>query len=138
MKLIESPRAIGAVTDKEETVLKTEGESVTLPTDVQTQRGDLILWRFGPKATLVAKHDKDNKSPIYYDGEFKDRLQVDDQTGSLIISDVKPTDTGVYQLKISSNNKQTLYKTFSVSVSGGGGGGGGKISVLSFKHLSTV
>ncbi|KAA0711832.1 hypothetical protein E1301_Tti021276 [Triplophysa tibetana] len=71
----------------------TAGGSVTLHTDVQTQRDDLILWRY--------------------------RLELDPHTGSLIITNIKTTDTGLYKLKISSN-RDTKYKTFSVSVSDGG------------------
>ncbi|XP_056615311.1 uncharacterized protein LOC130430293 [Triplophysa dalaica] len=98
----------------------TEGDSVTLHTDVQTQRDDLILWRFGDDGVLIAKHDKeDNKSSIYdADGRFRNRLKLDPHTGSLIITNTKTTDTGLYRLKISSN-RDTKYKTFSVSVSVG-------------------
>ncbi|XP_056614807.1 uncharacterized protein LOC130429971 [Triplophysa dalaica] len=102
------------------TVLKTEGESVTLDTGVQTQTDDLILWRFGDVGVLLAKADKDdNKTSINDadDGRFRGRLKLDDQTGSLIISDVQISDSGEYKLKISSNFKKTLYKRFIVSVS---------------------
>ncbi|XP_056614013.1 uncharacterized protein LOC130429463 [Triplophysa dalaica] len=113
----ESPLDVSAGTD-EKTVLTTKGDSVTLHTDGQTERGDMILWRFGDEGVLIAKHDKeDNKSPIYYDRGSKDRLQVNNQTGSLTISDVTPSDSGLYQLKISSNSEQTSYKRFIVSVS---------------------
>ncbi|XP_056613894.1 uncharacterized protein LOC130429385 [Triplophysa dalaica] len=98
----------------------TEGGSVTLHTDVQTQRGDMIVWRFGEDGVLLAKGDKeDNKSSVYddvLDGMFRDRLKLDDHTGSLIIINTKTTDTGVYKLQII-NNRDTKYKTFSVSVS---------------------
>ncbi|XP_065099369.1 uncharacterized protein [Paramisgurnus dabryanus] len=96
----------------------TEGESVTLPCNVQTQRDDLILWRFGDESALIAEVDmEDNKTSVFdgTDGSFRDRLKMNDQTGDLIITDSKPKYTGVYQLKIS-RNKQTLYKTFSVIV----------------------
>ncbi|KAI7789590.1 hypothetical protein IRJ41_010687 [Triplophysa rosa] len=119
VKVNESSHADSGGTD-EETVLKTKGESVTLNTGVQTQRGDLILWRFGDEGLLIAKDDKDNKSSIYDDDEgFRGRLKLDDRTGSLTISDVRSSDSGLYKLKISSNHKQTLYKTFSVYVSDG-------------------
>ncbi|KAA0711855.1 hypothetical protein E1301_Tti022559 [Triplophysa tibetana] len=111
----ESPRDASPGTD-EEKVLRTKGDLVTLHTGVQTQRGDLILWRFGDGGVLIAKHDKDNKGPIYYDRRSKDRLQVDNQTGSLTISNVTTSDSGLYKLKISSNSEQTSYKTFIVSV----------------------
>ncbi|XP_056614184.1 uncharacterized protein LOC130429562 [Triplophysa dalaica] len=128
----ESSLDVSAGTD-EETVLTTKGDSVTLDTGVQTQRGDMIVWRFGDEGVLIAKHDKeDNKSPIYYDGGSKDRLQVNNQTGSLTISDVRSSDSGLYKLKISSNSKQT-FKTFIVSVSDGlskGAKAGIAVSVL--------
>ncbi|XP_056614817.1 uncharacterized protein LOC130429975 isoform X2 [Triplophysa dalaica] len=109
----------------------TEGDSVTLHTDVQTQRDDLILWRFGEDGVLIAKHDKeDNKSSIYdADGMFRDRLKLDPHTGSLIITNTKTTDTGLYKLKISSN-RDTKYKTFSVSVSDGGLSSGGVAGIV--------
>ncbi|XP_056614376.1 uncharacterized protein LOC130429686 [Triplophysa dalaica] len=106
---------------KSESVM--EGDSVTLNTDIQTQRDDLILWRFGDDGVLIAKHDKeDNKSSIYddvLDGRFRDRLKLDPHTGALIITNTKTTDTGLYKLKISSN-RDTKYRTFSVSVSESG------------------
>ncbi|XP_057181071.1 uncharacterized protein LOC130548364 [Triplophysa rosa] len=115
--VIDSPRVIGAGTGDVKSVSVSEGESVTLHNDVQTHRDDLILWRFGDEGLLIAKHDQeDNKSSIYDDDEgFRGRLKLDDQTGSLIISDVRSSDSGLYKLKIN-NNKQTLYKTFSVYV----------------------
>ncbi|KAA0711833.1 hypothetical protein E1301_Tti021275 [Triplophysa tibetana] len=97
----------------------TEGDSVTLHTDVQTLRDDLILWRFGDDGVLIAKHDEEqSKSSIYddvLDGRFRYRLELDPHTGSLIITNTKTTDTGLYKLKISSN-RDTKYKTFSVSL----------------------
>ncbi|XP_056615019.1 uncharacterized protein LOC130430093 isoform X2 [Triplophysa dalaica] len=111
----------------------TEGDSVTLHTDVQTQRDDLILWRFGDDGVLIAKVDKeDNKSSIYddvLDGRFRDRLKLDPHTGSLIITNTKTTDTGLYKLKISSN-RDIKYKTFSVSVSDGGLSSGDVVGIV--------
>ncbi|XP_057182667.1 uncharacterized protein LOC130549475 isoform X1 [Triplophysa rosa] len=114
----DAPHVISAGTDEVKSVSVSEGDSVTLHTDVQTHRDDLILWRFGDEGLLIAKDDKeDNKSSIYNDadGMFRDRLKIDDQTGSLIITNIKTTDTGVYKLKISSN-RDTKLKTFIVSV----------------------
>ncbi|XP_056614085.1 uncharacterized protein LOC130429508 [Triplophysa dalaica] len=119
VSVLDAPHGIGAGACDVKSVSVMEGDSVTLHTDVQTQRDDLILWRFGDDGVLIAKDDKeDNKSSIYddiLDGRFRDRLKLDDQTGSLIISHVKNTDAGIYKLKISSNNRQTQYKSFSVS-----------------------
>ncbi|KAA0711808.1 hypothetical protein E1301_Tti022039 [Triplophysa tibetana] len=118
VSVLDAPRGIGAGAGDVKSMSVMEGDSVTLHTDVQTQRDDLILWRFGDDGVLIAKDDKeDNKSSIYNDadGRFRDRLKLDDQTGSLTISHVKNTDAGIYKLKISSNNRQTQYKSFSVS-----------------------
>ncbi|XP_057182576.1 uncharacterized protein LOC130549385 [Triplophysa rosa] len=113
----DAPRVISAGAGDVKSVSVSVGGSVTLHTDVQTHRDDLILWRFGDEDRLIAKHDKeDNKSSIHDDGMFRDRLKLDPHTGSLIITDIRITDSGLYKLKISSNNKQTLHKTFSVSV----------------------
>ncbi|XP_056615692.1 uncharacterized protein LOC130430573 [Triplophysa dalaica] len=116
--VIDSPRVIGARTGDVKSVSVTEGESVTLDNDLKDIQNDtLILWRFGDEGLLIAKEDKeDNKISIYDDKGFKGRLKLDDQIGSLTISDVRSSDSGLYKLKINNNN-QILYKTFSVYVS---------------------
>ncbi|XP_073721395.1 uncharacterized protein [Misgurnus anguillicaudatus] len=98
-----------------------EGESVTLHTDIQAQTDDLILWRFGDKNVLIAKCDMEDNKISYDDddGRFRDRLKMNNQTGDLTITNIINLNTGVYKLKIISN-RETKYKTFSVSVSGGG------------------
>ncbi|KAG1929411.1 hypothetical protein F2P79_022965 [Pimephales promelas] len=95
-----------------------EGNSVTLQTDVTETNGDeLIVWRFGDEGKLIAKYDVVKSSPLLNtDERFRDRLQLDHQTGSLTIIHTRTTDSGEYTLKINSN-KQTLYKRFIVTVS---------------------
>ncbi len=94
-----------------------EGDRVTLQTGVTQISGDeLIVWRFGDEGKLIAKADKEAKSsPLYYDERFRDRLE--NQTGSLIITNTRSTDSGFYSVKISSST-QTVYKRFTISVSG--------------------
>nr|XP_055073044.1 uncharacterized protein LOC129453006 [Misgurnus anguillicaudatus] len=126
----ESPRVTDAGASDVKSVSVKEGESVTLHTDVQTQRGDLIQWRFGDKNVLIAKGDmEDNKFLVYDDddGKFSGRLKLD-ESGNLTITNIINTNAGVYKLKISS--KETKYKTFSVSVSGGGGWSSGDVAGL--------
>ncbi|XP_058615923.1 uncharacterized protein LOC131529933 isoform X2 [Onychostoma macrolepis] len=93
-----------------------EGDPVTLHVP-QLQGDELIVWRFGDEGKLIAKHDIEAKSSLVYDTDerFRDRLQLD-QTGSLIITNTRTTDSGLYTVKISSNT-QTLYKRFIVTVS---------------------
>ncbi|XP_016111436.1 uncharacterized protein [Sinocyclocheilus grahami] len=96
-----------------------EGDPVILQTDVPQLTGDeLIVWRFGDEGKLIAKADIEAKSSSLYDTDerFRDRLQLNDQTVSLTITNTRTTDSGLYTAKISSN-KQTLYKRFIVTVS---------------------
>ncbi len=95
-----------------------EGDRVTLQTDVTQISGDeMIVWRFGDEGKLIAKADIEAKSSPLYDTDerFRDRLELD-QTGSLIITNTRSTDSGFYSVKIS-RRTQTVYKRFSVSVS---------------------
>ncbi|CAM4659354.1 unnamed protein product [Leuciscus chuanchicus] len=97
-----------------------KGDSVTLQTDVTEPHGDeLIVWRFGDEEKLIAECDIETKSsPLYndIDERFRDRLQLDHQTGSLTITDIRTTDSELFMVKISSS-KQTLYKRFKLTIS---------------------
>ncbi len=120
--LVES-RSEYAVIDAGKAILNMsvkENDPVTLQTNVTQLTGDeLIVWRFGDEGKLIAKHDIEAKSSPLYDTDerFRDRLELNDQTGSLIITNTRTTDSGLYTVKISSN-KQTLYKRFTVAVIG--------------------
>ncbi|XP_056098493.1 CD48 antigen-like [Rhinichthys klamathensis goyatoka] len=104
----------GAGTDKVKSVSVTEGDSVTLNTDVQVQRDDHILWMFGPQDTRIAEIHRQN---IYIDDTdviFEEIIQMDNQTGSLTIRNIRTEHTGLYKLVIISRG--TSYKRFNVSV----------------------
>ncbi|XP_057182183.1 uncharacterized protein LOC130549053 isoform X2 [Triplophysa rosa] len=97
-----------------------EGHSVTLNTDVIKHKDDLIVWRYGPENTLLATINGKAINTQLYDGDdgrFRDRLKLNDRTGDLTISDIRTSDSGLYTLKISSNNRVS-YKRFNVTVSG--------------------
>ncbi|XDV23459.1 hypothetical protein PO909_028033 [Leuciscus waleckii] len=115
----ESPSVIGAGKADMKSLSVMKGDSVTLQTDItELHEDELIVWRFGDEGKLIAKHDIEAKSSPLHDTDerFRDRLKLDEKTGSLTITNTRTTDSGLYTVKISSN-KQTLYKRFIVTVS---------------------
>ncbi|XP_050951485.1 CD48 antigen-like [Labeo rohita] len=104
----------GVFGDETEDVLVMEGETVTLHTGVEKQKDDLMVWYYGPGKTVVAQINGKASNNII--GErFTGRVQLDTQTGSLTFTNIRTTDSGLYNLKITSNNRVS-YKRFSVSV----------------------
>uniref|UniRef100_A0A8C0YSX3 Uncharacterized protein n=1 Tax=Cyprinus carpio TaxID=7962 RepID=A0A8C0YSX3_CYPCA len=94
----------------------TEGDSVTLNTDVtEVQRDDQILWMFGPKETRIAELYKQSIDMFSSNEIFGDRLQLESFTGSLTIRNISSTDSGLYKLQIRSNRRNSD-KTFNVTV----------------------
>ncbi|XDV23677.1 hypothetical protein PO909_028155 [Leuciscus waleckii] len=96
-----------------------EGDSVTLNTNVtEIRKYDDILWKFGAEKSQIAKMNKKKQNFSTFDdvpdGRFRDRLKLDDQTGSLTITNTTTEHTGVYQLDLSGAKKSS--KTFNVSV----------------------
>ncbi|KAK7136709.1 hypothetical protein R3I93_016914 [Phoxinus phoxinus] len=96
-----------------------EGDSVTLNTGVQTNQRDRIRWYFND--TQIAQINGD-LSKICTDVQcnegterFRDRLKLDLQTGSLNITNITNTHSGVYHLQINSRNSE---KTFNLAVHG--------------------
>ncbi|XP_016384333.1 SLAM family member 5-like isoform X2 [Sinocyclocheilus rhinocerous] len=105
--------------DEVKSVSVMEGDSVTLNTDdTDIQRNDQILWRFGHNNILIAQiNRKNNKSKCHYNnaaGRFRDRLQLDHQTGSLSITNTTTTDSGLY--KVTSSRTETPLSTFNLTV----------------------
>ncbi|XP_016345162.1 uncharacterized protein LOC107691179 isoform X2 [Sinocyclocheilus anshuiensis] len=91
-----------------------EGDPVTLHTGFEKQKDDLIVWYYGPEKTLDVQINGKASKTIIAD-RVAGRVQVDGQTGSLTFTNIRTTDSGLYNLKISSNNRVS-YKRFSVSV----------------------
>ncbi|XP_067253094.1 CD48 antigen-like [Chanodichthys erythropterus] len=95
-----------------------EGDSVTLYTDLtEISEEEDILWKYGAENSLIAKMKQKKQTFITSDGpdgRFRDRLKLDDQTGSLTITNIRPEHAGLYQLEIKGVKLTT--KTFSVSV----------------------
>ncbi|XP_073717545.1 uncharacterized protein [Misgurnus anguillicaudatus] len=93
-----------------------EGDSVTLHTNItDIQRDDLIVWMFGSQETRIAHIFKKSTYKDDSNEIFGDRLKLDSQTGSLIITNITTTNSGIYKLTIISN-RGTSYKRFNVTV----------------------
>ncbi|KAL1251740.1 hypothetical protein QQF64_019536, partial [Cirrhinus molitorella] len=97
-----------------------EGEAVTLDAGLMKQPNDVMAWYFND--TLIAEITED-QSKICTDNHcskrFRDRLQLNHQTGSLTITNIRITDSGEYKLKISSSSSKFSFnrvKSFSVSI----------------------
>uniref|UniRef100_A0A8C1T4C8 Immunoglobulin V-set domain-containing protein n=1 Tax=Cyprinus carpio TaxID=7962 RepID=A0A8C1T4C8_CYPCA len=94
------------------TVSVMEGDSVTLNTDVSVIREeDDILWNFGADNSLIAEISREKQIFSTYedvpDGRFRDILKVDNQTGSLTITNITYKHAGVYKLDIIAVNTHT-------------------------------
>ncbi|XP_067271695.1 CD48 antigen-like [Pseudorasbora parva] len=95
-----------------------EGDSVTLHNSVSAiERDDQILWRFGPENSRIAEIYKQNL-PTYDSNEiFKDRLEMNKQTGFLTIKNIRIKHSGLYKVTIIRNGG-TSDKRFRVVVHG--------------------
>ncbi|XP_073718488.1 hepatic and glial cell adhesion molecule-like [Misgurnus anguillicaudatus] len=87
-----------------------EGDSVTLSVSLsETHRKEGISWKFGPQYTTIAEIDvADNIIRLYSDradGRFKGRLKLD-HSGSLTITNIRTTDSGLYKVTQTSTDKQ--------------------------------
>ncbi|XP_056304503.1 CD48 antigen-like [Danio aesculapii] len=89
-----------------------EGDSLTLRTGLtELQRDDEVEWRFGTSriSTITAGNITND------DETFKDRLQLEEQTGDITVTNVSHEHSGVYQLSIIIRNKKSN-KRFTVTV----------------------
>ncbi len=91
-----------------------EGESATLhPGIIKTN--DVMKWYFNDSCIAEIKTVNTSTDDQCADERFRDRLKLDNQTGSLTITDTRTTDSGLYQLEISSS-RICVIKSFSVTV----------------------
>uniref|UniRef100_A0A8C1PD51 Ig-like domain-containing protein n=1 Tax=Cyprinus carpio TaxID=7962 RepID=A0A8C1PD51_CYPCA len=111
----------GVSGDGSETISVTEGESVTLKTGftkIQTNRLTIWTFRLNNSEIPIAEIHKQIIS-IFDSGEnerFRDRLKIDNQTGSLTITNINKLHSGLYKLQIISGDVK--HKSFSIAVYG--------------------
>ncbi|XP_059398987.1 SLAM family member 9-like [Carassius carassius] len=109
--------------DEVRSVSVMEGDSITLNSGLnETQRADQISWTitFKPNNLLKAKLSRSHSMISIYDAldeSFKNRVKLDHQTGSLTVTNSRSTDSGLYEVKISSS-RRTVNQGFNVTVSG--------------------
>ncbi|XDV22533.1 hypothetical protein PO909_027414, partial [Leuciscus waleckii] len=116
LSLLDVNEVFGADTEEVKSELTMEGDSVTLNTDLpEIQRDEQILWMFGPQGIRIAELYKQKIDMFDSNVTFGDRLQIDSQTGSLTIRNIRTEHTGLYNLQITSN-RGTSYKSFNVTV----------------------
>ncbi|XP_073717536.1 uncharacterized protein [Misgurnus anguillicaudatus] len=95
-----------------------EGDFVPLHTDItEIQRDQQILWTILCGSSEISIAGMRNLSIDMYNSveRFGDRLNLNSQTGSLTITNITITHTGLYKLQII-NGRRTLYKRFNVTV----------------------
>ncbi len=98
-----------------------EGDLVTLHTGVKTNQQEKIRWYFNDARIAQMTGDLSYICTDVQCNEgtdsFRDRLNLDHQTGSLTIMNTRTTDSGVYRLRIISSNSISE-KIFIVAVYG--------------------
>ncbi|XP_048048518.1 uncharacterized protein LOC125269631 [Megalobrama amblycephala] len=96
--------------DEEEYVTVLEGDSVTLNSDLTEIKDDDVIQWFGNENTVIAVINKQfDRITVYdddFDGRFRDRLKLDNQTGSLTITDITTEHVGSYTLEINGVRKK--------------------------------
>ncbi|XP_059399355.1 SLAM family member 9-like [Carassius carassius] len=106
----------GAETNEIQSVSVIEGDSVTLYNDVtEIQKEESMMWKYGAEKFDIVEINRKYEMFSTFDvpdGRFRDRLKLDNQTGSLTITNIGTEHAGLYQLVISGVRKQT----FNVSV----------------------
>ncbi|XP_039525921.1 signaling lymphocytic activation molecule-like [Pimephales promelas] len=102
-----------------------KGESVTLNSDLtEIKDDDVIQWRFkdyyDETETLIAEINvMAGRITVYddvLDGRFRDRLKLNNQTGSLTITNITTEHAGDYKIKCRKGYYSFSVKAFRVSV----------------------
>ncbi|ROL49277.1 hypothetical protein DPX16_4328 [Anabarilius grahami] len=93
------PGVLGTDTIEVKSVM--EGDSVSLNTGfTEVLKNDQILWMFGPRETQIAEIYKQKICMFKSNETFGDRLQLNSQTGSLTIRNIRSEHTGLYEVQV--------------------------------------
>ncbi|XP_026054660.1 uncharacterized protein LOC113040571, partial [Carassius auratus] len=122
-------RLIGVIADDGE-MLAVEERSVTLNSNLTEMMDDSVIqWRFVSENALIAEINKwADRMTVYddvLDGRFRDRLKLDDQTGSLTITNITVKHAGRYEMEING-----VIKSFNLTVI--------RLKIMSVKKHSSV
>ncbi|XP_052447225.1 uncharacterized protein LOC127988486 [Carassius gibelio] len=108
----------GFETDGIKSISVTEGDSVNLDTCVDQVQKEKILWTF--ENTIIAQIDKDSQTfstKDGNDGRFRNRLDLNAESGSLTIRNIRTSHSGVYKVEMKSPSGSSN-RRFNVTVIG--------------------
>ncbi|XP_073718493.1 uncharacterized protein [Misgurnus anguillicaudatus] len=95
-----------------------EGDSVTLLTNLtELQEDDVMEWMFGVESPdkIIADFYKEANITTFNDERFKNHLNLNHQTGDLIITNVTNKHTGVYRVEIN-RQPSVIFRHFNLTV----------------------
>ncbi|XP_073699691.1 T-lymphocyte surface antigen Ly-9-like [Garra rufa] len=107
----------GAETNEIQSVSVMEGDSVTMKTNItELDEDEDMTWKFGAQKSTIVKITAKRFFSTFNDsdGRFRDRLKIDNQTGSLTITNITTQHAGLYEQQI--RGVKLSSKTFIVSV----------------------
>uniref|UniRef100_A0A671R1B0 Immunoglobulin domain-containing protein n=1 Tax=Sinocyclocheilus anshuiensis TaxID=1608454 RepID=A0A671R1B0_9TELE len=106
--LLFSSSGVSSVDTDGGSVFVMEGDSVTLYTDVKTNQQEKIKWFFNDiRIAQISDYLSKTCTDVQCNEgtkRFRGRLKLDNQTGSLTITNITTTDSGLYKLQIISSN----------------------------------
>lgn len=105
--------------EEKEMVRGREGDSVTLSSRGDgCDRGTQVVWMFGSQQVpnLRIARLREGEVHTHFIESFRDRLQLDQRSGSLSITGLRLNDTGVYMCR--SIGRNTFTQQFSLTVYG--------------------
>ncbi|XP_016101546.1 uncharacterized protein, partial [Sinocyclocheilus grahami] len=98
-----------------------EGDPVTLHNDLHKRMDDnvihnVIQWKFVPENTSLAEINKQTNSMTVYedvlDGRFRHRLKLNNQTGSLTITNITTEHAGGFEIRTKNERKNYLFTVY--------------------------